>query len=155
MAGGGEVLDERHHLGHPFGGAGLGRGGPGIEVLHVAVEPGHLGRGQLQEVHAEIAGLGQDRVVHVGDVAHHLHLVAEVLETADQQVVGQVGVGVAEMSAVIGGDAAHVDPHLRGGRGRLEGHHGPPRGVVQAHGSEATAHPEAALAAGDAPPGWR
>ena len=148
-----EILDERHHLGHPFGGSWLGLGGTGVEVLHVAVEPGHLGRGQLQEVHAELAGLGQDRVVDVGDVAHHPHAVAEVLEAADQQVVGQVGVGVAEVGAVIGGDPAHVDPHLRGRRGRLEGHHGPPRGVVQAHGSEATAHPEAALAAGRCPTG--
>ena len=148
VAPGVEPLDEVDHLGHPLGGAGLGCGGPGVEVLHVAVEAGCLGCGQLQEVHSELAGLGQDRVVDIGDVAHHAHRVAEVLQAADQQVVGEVGVGVPEVGAVIGSDAAHVDAHLRGRRDRLEGHHSPPRGVVQTHGSEATADPTTALTAG-------
>ena len=133
VAAGHQDLDEGDHLRHPLGGLGLGCGGPGVEGLHVTVEPGRLGRGQLQEVDSELAGLGQDRVVDVGDVAHQPHLVAEVLEAADQQVVGEVGVGVPEVGAVVRGDAAHVDPHLFGRRGRLEGHHRTACGVVQTH----------------------
>ena len=61
--------------------------------------------------HAELAGLRQDRVVDVGDVAHHAHLVAELLEPADQEVVGEVGGGVAEVRGVVRRDAAHVHAH--------------------------------------------
>ena len=43
-----------------------------VERLHVAVEPGHLGGRQVEVVHAELAGLGEERVVDVGDVAHAL-----------------------------------------------------------------------------------
>ena len=47
------------------------------------------GRRELEVRHAELTGLGQDRVVDVGDVAHHAHLVAELLEPADEEVVGE------------------------------------------------------------------
>ena len=57
--------------------------------------------GQLEVRHAELARLGQDRVVDVGDVAHHPHLVAELLEPADQDVVGEVRRGVAEVGRVV------------------------------------------------------
>ena len=81
--------------------------------------------------HAELAGLGQDRVVDVGDVAHHAHLVAELLEPADEEVVGEVRGGVAEVRGVVRRDAAHVHAH---DRRRLERHDRAPRGVVEAHG---------------------
>ena len=82
--------------------------------------------------HAELARLGQDGVVDVGDVAHHAHLVAEVLEPADQEVVGEVGRRVPEVGRVVRRDPAHVHPHrVR----RLERHDLAPRGVVEANAS--------------------
>ena len=90
-------------------------GGRMLERVHVGAEAGHLGFGELEVGHAELAGLGQDRVVDVGDVAHHAHLVAELLEPADEEVVGEVGGGVAEVRGVVGRDAAHVHAHDRAG----------------------------------------
>ena len=54
------------------------------------VEAGHLGGGQVEVVHAELAGLGEERVVDVGDVAHAARVVAEVAQPALQHVVGDV-----------------------------------------------------------------
>ena len=46
----------------------------------------HLAGRQVLVVDADVAGLGQDGIVHVGDVAHHPDLMSEVLEAADHQV---------------------------------------------------------------------
>ena len=103
-------------------------GGAHLERVHVAVEARDLGRGELEVRHTELARLGQDRVVDVGDVAHHAHLVTELFEPPDQQVVGEVGGRVAEVRRVVGRDAAHVHPHeVR----RLERDDRAPRGVVE------------------------
>ena len=116
---------------------GDGRGGPRLaerrqepEGLHVGVEAGHLLGRQVEVVHAELAGLAQDVVVDVGDVADALGLVAQVPQPALQHVVGQVGGGVAEVGGVVRRDAAGVHRH---DRARLERHHRPPGGVVEAH----------------------
>ena len=93
-----------------------------------ASEAGHLGLGEVEVGHAELAGLGQDRVVDVGDVAHHAHLVAELLEPADEEVVGEVRGGVAEVGGVVRRDAAHVHAH---DRAELERHDRALRGVVE------------------------
>ena len=97
----------------------LGDWRPHLERGHVAVEARHLGFGELEVRDTELARLGQDRVVDVGDVADHAHLVPEILQAADQQVVGEVRRGVAEVRRVVRRDAAHVHAHrLR----RLERH---------------------------------
>ena len=64
--------------------------GEHVERRHVVVEAGDLGGGQVEVVHAELAGLAQQVVVDVGDVAHAAGLVAEVAEAALQHVVGEV-----------------------------------------------------------------
>ena len=111
------VVEERvDHLDHAvdrLGGAGLGERRAHAERVHVGAEAGELGLGELEVGHAELAGLGEDGVVDVGDVAHHAHLVAELLEPADEEVVGEVGGGVAEVGGVVGRDAAHVHAHDR------------------------------------------
>ena len=56
---------------------------------------------------------GQDRVVDVGDVAHHAHVVPELLEAADEEVVGEHRGGMAHVGRVVGRDAAHVHAHDR------------------------------------------
>ena len=57
---------------------------------HVAVEPGDLLGGQVEVVHAELAGLAQDVVVDVGDVAHAARVVPEVAQPPLEDVEGQV-----------------------------------------------------------------
>ncbi len=93
--------------------------GQQAERGHVGLEAGGLGRGQVQVVHAQLAGLAQDVVVDVGQVPHAAGLVAPVPEAALEDVVGQVGGGVAEVTGVVGRDAARVHEH---DRARLEGH---------------------------------
>ena len=55
------------------------------------VEARRLLGGEIEVVHAELAGLAQDVVVDVGDVAHAAGLVAEVAQPPLQHVVGEVG----------------------------------------------------------------
>ncbi len=55
-------------------------------------------------------------------------VVPEILEAAGQQVVGEVGGGVAEVRGVVRSDAADVHAHHLA---RLEGHHGPAGRVVE------------------------
>ena len=107
-----ELFDEGDHVVDPPGGVRLLEHGTGVEHDHVAVETGRLTRGELEEVDTELTGLREDRVVDVGDVAHVRHRVAEVFESTDEQVVGQVGVGVTEMGGVVRRDAADVHLHL-------------------------------------------
>ena len=49
-----------------------------VERLHVALEARLLAGGEVEVVHAELARLGEQRVVDVGDVAHALDRVAHV-----------------------------------------------------------------------------
>ena len=121
--------------GDRLGRARLGHRRAHLERGHVALEARRLGLGELEVRHAELARLGQDRVVDVGDVAHHAHLVAELLEAADQEVVGEVLRRVPEVRRVVGRDPAHVHPHrVR----RVERHDLAPRGVVEAQGHAGT-----------------
>ena len=111
--------------------SGIARGGPRlgprrdhVEAIHVGVEAGQLGRREVEVVHAELAGLGQDAVVDVGDVADAPRVVAEVAQASLQDVVGQVGGGVAEVGRVVRGDPARVhrtrsDHSARRARSRL------------------------------------
>ena len=106
----------------------LGERRAGVERIHVGAEAGELGLGQLEVRNAELPGLREDRVVDVGDVAHHADVVPELLEAADQQVVGEVGRGVAEVRGVVRRDAADVHAH---GRADLERDDLALRGVEQ------------------------
>ena len=83
-----------------------------------------------RKLHAELAGLAQDVVVDVGDVAHALGVVAQVAQPALQHVVGQVGGGVAQVGGVVRGDAAGVHRDQRAG---LERDQRLPGRVVEAH----------------------
>ena len=85
-----EGVDHLDHAVDRLGGAVVGQRRAGVERVHVGPEARQLGLGQLQVGHAELAGLGEDGVVDVGDVAHHADLVAELLEPADEEVVGEV-----------------------------------------------------------------
>ena len=101
-----------------------------VERLHVALEAGLLAGGEVEVVHAELAGLGEQRVVDVGDVAHARDRVAEVDQPALQHVVGEERRGVTEVRGVVRRDAARVHRHVRA---RLERHDGLPGRVVEAH----------------------
>ena len=109
---------------------GVAATGSTLSADHVAVEPGLLAGGEVEVVHAELAGLGEQRVVDVGDVAHALHRVAEVDQPALEDVVEHERRRVAEVGGVVRGDPARVHQHVRVG---LERHHRLAGGVVQAH----------------------
>ncbi len=104
---------------------------------HVGVEAADLLGRQVQVVHAQLPGLAEDVVVHVGDVAHALGLVAEIAKPALQDVVGQVGGGVAQVGGVVGGDPARVHLHDRPGLERDDPSSG---GVVEQRSHPAPAH---------------
>ncbi len=101
-----------------------------VQRVHVGVEARLLLGGEVEVVHAQLAGLGEQRIVDVGDVAHARHAVTEVDQPPLQHVVGEVRRGVAEVGGVVRRDAARVHQHVFG---RLEGNHGAARRVVQAH----------------------
>ena len=131
------VEEPAHHADHPvdgLGSAGLGRRRAHAQRVHVGLEAGELGVGELQVVDAQLAGLGEDRVVDVGDIAHHANLVTELLQPPGEEVVGDVRGRVAQVCRVVRRDAAHVHAHDGPGLKRDER---PLRGVVDAqrHGA--------------------
>ena len=99
-----------------------------VERLHVGLEAGLLPGRQVEVVDAELARLGEQRVVDVGDVAHARHPVAEVDQPALQHVVGEVRRGVPEVGGVVRRDAARVHQHVLG---RFERHDRPAGRVVE------------------------
>ena len=101
-----------------------------VERLHVGLEARLLPRRQVEVVDAELAGLGEQRVVDVGDVAHARHGVAAVDQATLQHVVGEERRGVPEVGGVVRRDAARVHQHVAP---RLERHDGLAGRVVQAH----------------------
>ena len=58
------------------------------------------------------------KMAHVGDVAHIAHLVAQLLQVAEQHVEGDGRTGVAQVRVAIDRGAAHVHAH----HGLTEGH---------------------------------
>ncbi len=122
--------DEAEDVGDGGGGPRLGERRQEAQGGHVGVEAVHLLGRQVEVVHAQLPGLAQDVVVDVGHVPHALGVVTEVAKPALQDVVGQVGGGVAEVGGVVGGDPAGVHLDHRAG---LEGNHPPAGGVVEIH----------------------
>ena len=108
-----QLADHLDHAVDRLRRARLGDRGAHPERVHVGAEARQLRLGELEVGHAELTRLRQDRVVDVGDVADHAHVVAELLEPADEEVVGEDRGGVAHMRGVVGGDAADVHAHDR------------------------------------------
>ena len=114
-------LDVLDLLDDVAGGVGLDAGGEHVQSLHVAmvaveVELHHLHRLELLEAgllgNLVLAGVGvMLQVADVGDVAHIAHLVAQVGEVAEQDVEGDGGAGMAQVSVAVDGRPAHVHPH--------------------------------------------
>ena len=52
------------------------------------------------------------QVSHVGDVAHIAHLVADVLQVAEEHVEGDGGARVAQMRVAIDGGSADIHAHV-------------------------------------------
>ncbi len=122
--------DEAADVGDGRRGPGLAEGLQDLERRHVLLEPAHLRRGQVEVVDPELAGLGQDGVVDIGDVADATNVVPEVDQPSLQHVVLEVDGGVAEVGRVVGRDAARVHRHQPA---RLEGHHVLAGRVVEPH----------------------
>ena len=103
----------------------------GLDVPHVV--GGHLG-GQVGHGHVAGVGLGDQLVVHVGDVDHQGHFVAAVDQVAFDGVEDDRPDHVADVAGLIDGRPAEIDADLAGLDG-LEGFFGLREGVVDAdHG---------------------
>ena len=104
--------------------------GEEVEQPHLGVEARHLLRGQVEVVHPELAGLAENVVVDVGDVAHAPGGVPSVAEAALEHVEDEIHRGMAQVRGVVGRDAAGVHGHLGA---RFEGHHRPSGRVEEPH----------------------
>ena len=91
---------------------GVDETGSALSAVHVALEAGLLAGGEIEVVHPELAGLGEERIVDVGDVADALHRVATVDQPALQHVVGDERRRVTEMRRVVRRDPARVHQHV-------------------------------------------
>jgi hypothetical protein len=84
----------------------------GIEGGHVTLEASFLTGGQIEIVDAELARLGEQRVVDVGDVADALDRVALVEQMTLQDVVRDERRRMPEVGCVVGRDPAGVHEHV-------------------------------------------
>ena len=105
-----------------------------LRLIHVFVEGGNVGFGYFRAGFALAVGTGNDFVVHVGKVAHEGHVVAEMTQIAVQHVEHHRGAGVADMTEIVGRNAAGVHAHLAG-PARLEVFLAACHGIIQLHGS--------------------
>ena len=109
---GGELLDERDHLGDGFGGAGQVLGALDGERVHVLEEGLLEAGGVLLDGLAGERGVADDLVVDVGDVHDVLDLHAELAQEAAEDVDVEEGAEVADVAVVVDGGAAGV--HAQG-----------------------------------------
>ena len=52
------------------------------------------------------------QMAHIGDIAHITHLVAQVFQETEQDIVGNAGTGMAQVGVAIHGGAADIHPHM-------------------------------------------
>ena len=124
---------QRDHLGDVPGRPGLVRR---RQAAQRVVRPGEgalVAHGQLPVRDVLVAGVVDDLVVDVGDVADEGDDVAAVLEPAAQHVEGEPGADVPDVRRGLDGGAAQVDADPAGDE-RHEVAHRPGGGVVQAKG---------------------
>jgi len=101
-----------------------------VECGKVVVEARLLAEREIEPVNAELAGLREERIVDVGDVAHALHPPTRVDEPAHEHVVREEREGVTEVRRVVRRHAARVHEHLVAG-GEVDDLAA--RGVVEPH----------------------
>jgi hypothetical protein len=136
-----QPLDQLDHgvdvLGRP--GVVLGRFNP--QRAQIVEEGRRELRGELRDRHPPRMRLGDDLVVHVGEVHDLRHRVATALEHAPQLVLEEERPEVADMGVIVDGRAAGIHPHPAFLQ-RLEGNRPSPQRVVEkepAHDSSSTA----------------
>ena len=87
---------------------------------------------EILQLQARRFGIPDRLVVHVRQVHHLCHLIAEVFQRPAQQIFEQIGAEVADMSVIIDRRAAGVHPHLaRLDRGEFL--QGPPQRIEKPH----------------------
>ncbi|MNV52694.1 hypothetical protein D3C71_1448010 [compost metagenome] len=107
-----QLADEREHLRHVFGGAGLDRWRLDAQQADVLVHGHNHLVGELADGDAALQRALDDLVVDVGDVAHVGHAQAAGLEPALHHVERHHHAGVADMAQVVNGHAAHIHAHM-------------------------------------------
>ena len=110
-----ELADERDHLGDVLGRRGSICGGGAAEHPHVLAERRRCSPPTPRcAVSAALLGALDDLVVDVGEVADERHLVAEEAQVAVDDVEDDQRARVADVRAVVDGDAADVHADLAG-----------------------------------------
>ncbi len=110
---GGELLDERDHLGNVLGGVGDDLGALDGEGVHVFEEGVFVDAGVVADGGVGGEGVADDLVVDVGDVHDVLGGDALLVEEAAEDVDVEKGAEVADVAVVVDGGAAAV--HAEGG----------------------------------------
>ncbi len=105
-----QSLPELDHMGDGRAGGRFVVGRADAERGHAPVEGKAPDRGDLIVGHADPAGLGEHRVIHVGDVACDFHSDAHTPPDPDGEIRPQVGGRVTEVRDVVGSDPADVHP---------------------------------------------
>jgi hypothetical protein len=104
-----------------------------VERGHLGQEGGDVAIAERKVVLAELASAAEHVVVDIGQVLDVDDVVAEVLEVPMQDVEAHVGERVPEVTGVVRGHAANVEPH-RPIPGRIEREAPAAAGVVEAQG---------------------
>ena len=78
-------------------------------MLHVGHEFGVFAVAELFPVHLSRSGAEKNVVVDISHVTDVGHVSSEKTQIADENVESRVGEGMAEVSGVVGSDAAYVD----------------------------------------------
>ena len=80
-----------------------------VQVLHVCCELGVLAVAEFFPVHLVGASAQKNIVIDVSHVADVRHFPSEEAQVTDKDIEGSVGKSVAQVSSVVGGDAADID----------------------------------------------
>ena len=120
----GQAFHVADHLRDGLHGAQVVGGWDDVQGVHVVAEEFSLLLGEVAPVHTGGRRTLQQGIVDVGDVLHVVDLKAGGAPVAHQQVELHIGVGVAQVGGVVGGDPADVE------RGQAVGSGGGQRGCV-------------------------
>jgi len=105
-------LDHVEHFGNVVGGFRFFSGRCDIELSHVLIKRRDVFAVDLLPVDAFFVGAVDDLVINVGEVAHEVNVVTEVLEITVKSVEDNGGTGVPHMAVVVNGDPAYIHADL-------------------------------------------
>ena len=128
-----EPGDQVLHLGDVLGRTRIVIGRQPVQGRHLGQEGGHVPVAEGEVILAELARTAQEVVVDIGQVLDVDDVMAQVLEVPMQDVEADVGEGMTQVSGVVRGHAADVEPDRLTVEG-CEGHADAAANVKQGEG---------------------